>query len=174
MARNRNNNNNKPKPTGSNTTSNSILQDYLANQDPDSAFLSRLGGAGLNGAFGPTGYSDWLRNDAAGMVDALYGMAIQSNPNLTRNAFLNEFFGNANNINSLSPSGYAPFNAQDNPRDYYNMRMQEAGKNPYGNGPMSKWYATKGYDNAATAYGIAHQQNPMATWYGHVGAGSFQ
>lgn len=141
------------------------LQKAMQTQDPKSAFLGQMQRkAGIN-PFGTTDYNNWLQNDAFGMVDSLYGMAIQRKPSLTRAHFNRSFFKNPEGANYLSPQGYAPYAAQANPRDYYNMQAQNAGININGVSPFEKFIHDQGYQQAADAYGAANQKDPKTSFF---------
>lgn len=153
-------------------TSNSLMSGSMAKEDPFGSFMSGLGGAGIN-AFGPLGYNDWLQNDAFGMVDAMYGMAIQSNPKLTRDAFHKSIFSDPRAAQMFGPESYRSTNAQENPRDFYNSQLQASGVNMTGVSPYERWMRGEGYDQAATAYGTAHQRDPRLMWSQYVNPNSF-
>jgi hypothetical protein len=140
-----------------------LMSGAMAKEDPQSAFLSRVTGAGMN-PFGPTGYNDWLQNDAYGQVDAMYGMAIQSDPKLTRDAFYNSFFADPRSQQMLGTGAYGAYNAQENPRDYYNSQLQASGRQLGGASWYDQWLQGAGYDQMADAYGAAHQRDPLLTW----------
>ncbi len=142
--------------------SSSLTKVQIAN-DPQSDYLRQLGKIGV-GAFGSVDYNDWLQNDAYGMVDSLYGMSILDKPKLRREAFHKEIFGDPRAEQVFGAEGFAPYNAQKNPRDFFGAQAQAAGINLNGQSPMERWYNTSGYDAMAQNYGAANQLDPKLTW----------
>lgn len=165
------------------TPTNNLLTNAAANAYPEGNWLATLmkmgsggsgGGAGMtSNAFGPTGYSDWLRNDSFGMADTLYKMAVQTNPRLTRDEFNTQLASDPRFAQAFGPEAYKPFNAQENPRDYYNMQLEDSGLNMAGVSPYERYMKEEGYNLAADTYGAANQRDPTVTWFNYLTPGAF-
>jgi hypothetical protein len=143
------------------------LTTQLSAQDHESAFLAKLMGMGTDPFSGPTGYNDWLQNYAFDKADAAYGMAIRTDPKLTYESFLTNYFADPANANAFSVEAYKPFHIQDNPRDYYNQMWQDGGTSATGASPRQRWLKGPGWDYTKSAYGVQAARQPdllFANW----------
>lgn len=144
----------------------------LAAQDPQAAFNSKLTTMGID-PFGSLDYHDWLQNEAYGKVKSAYDVAVQTNPNLTFEAFADGIMADPRAAQAFGPEAYRPHHIQANPRDHYNLMATQAGLNLKGADPYSRWLRGQGWENAADAYGQAYEQNPnlmFGNWFSGMGS----
>lgn len=175
MAQNSNKRKKKPAipldPLTEELSSGGMRTGLIDDNQPD-YFAGKLRGQGID-PFGDTDYEHWATSQYD-RLESAYNQVRMKYPHVTAEQFYDQVFADPRSASLFSEDAYKPKAADDDPRGFYVMSMQDAGLNPFGASPWEEYLATDGYRDVQDAYGAAKMRDPQVRQGSFMGSNAFR